>query len=160
MKSRLLFPRLLLTCLLFSGTARSQILNIAAGTNLTIQSGTTFRADSLTLIPSADFVITNTTLSKSTTVIHTSVNPYIKMVYQFSNITNPYTGAVQINYDDAELNGIPEAQLTLNIHNGTTAWIYYPASNRDAVNNFVLSNGVIIGSINELTLAHLSTPLP
>jgi Secretion system C-terminal sorting domain len=151
---------LLFAVLLFAGMTRAQILNVAAGTNLTIQAGTTFRADSLTLIPSADFILTNITLTKGTTVIHTSVNPYISHVYKFSNITNAYTGAVQINYDDAELNGIPEPQLTLNIHNGTTSWIYYPATVRDGTNNYVLSNGVIINGINELTLAHLSTPLP
>ena len=150
----------LFSCLLFIDMAQAQLLIVSAGTNLTIQGGAVFSVDNLTLIPSTDFTLTNTTLTKSTTVIHTSVNPYISRVYQFSNITNPYTGAVQINYDDAELNGIPESLLTLNIHNGTTAWIYYPASNRNNINNFVLTNGVIIGSINELTLAHLSTPLP
>jgi hypothetical protein len=98
-------------------------------------------------------------MSKSTTVIHASVNPYIKMVYQFSNLTNPFSGSVQINYDDAELNGIPEGLLTLNMHYGI-AWIYYPASIRDNINNYVLSTGVVITAISELTLAHLSTPLP
>jgi hypothetical protein len=151
---------LLFAVLLFTGIAQAQILNVAAGTNLTIQAGTTFRTDSLTLIPSADFIISNNTLSKSTTIIHFSFNPYISHVYHFANNTNAYTGAVQINYDDAELNGIPENLLTLNIHNGTTAWIYYPASFRDPINNYVLSNGVIINGINELTLAHLDTPLP
>lgn len=146
--------------ILMISAARTQILNVAAGTNLTIQSGTTFGADSMTLTPTSDFILTNTTLTKTTSVIHTSVNPYIKMVYQFSNLTNAYTGGIQIKYDDAEINGIPENQLTLNIHNGTTAWIYYPASNRDGVNNFVLTNGIIIASMNEFTLANLSTPLP
>jgi hypothetical protein len=67
---------------------------------------------------------------------------------------------VQINYNDgAELNGIPEAQLTLNIHNGTT-WTPYPATTRDGTNNFVLTNGVISTGLNELTLANSLTPLP
>jgi hypothetical protein len=160
MKRKFFFSELLLFCLFCAGEARAQILNVAAGTNLTIQANTIFRADSLTLIPSADFIISNNTLSKSTTLIHSSINPYISHVYQFTNTTNAFTGDVQINYDDAELNGIPENLLTLNIHNGTTSWIYYPASFRDGTNNYVLSTGVIINGISELTLAHLDTPLP
>ena len=150
----------LFTGLLLTGNAQTQVLKVSAGTDLTILNGTIFQIDSLTLIPSADFTISDNTLSRSTTLIHTSSNPYISRVYQFANNTNPYSGSVQINYLDTELNGIPENLLTLNIHNGTTSWIYYPASNRDAINNFVLTNGVIINSMSELTLAHLSTPLP
>ena len=74
-------------------------------------------------------------------------------VYRLTSNTNPFSGSVQISYTDgAELNGIPEEQLTLNIHNGTV-WSFYPATTRDATNNFVLTNGVSGTSLNELTLA-------
>jgi hypothetical protein len=138
---------------------RAQILNVAAGTNLTIQAGTIFRADSLTLIPTSDFIISNNTLTKTQTITHFSYNPYISHVYHFANNTGSFAGAIQINYDDAELNGILEPNLTLNIHNGT-AWIFYPAATRDVVNNFVYTPAIIINAISELTLANLSTPLP
>lgn len=144
---------LLSIALLFNGMAKTQLLTVASGTDLTILSGTVFKVENLTLIPSANFIISNNSLNKSTTVIHPTSNPYIARVYQFTNNTNPFTGSVQINYTDgAELNGIPEAQLTLNIHNGTT-WTFYPASNRDATNNFVLTNSVTSTGLNELTLA-------
>jgi hypothetical protein len=148
------------TGLLYTAMAQAQLLKVSAGTDLTILSGTIFHADGLTLTPSADFTISDNTLSKSATVIHTTTNPYISRVYQFTNNTNPFSGSVQVNYTDgAELNSIPEAQLTLNVHNGS-AWIAYPASTRDATNNFVLTNGLSSVSLNELTLANLSTPLP
>jgi len=151
---------LFIYALLFTGSSQAQILTVSAGTDLKILGGTVFKADGLTLIPSADFIISNNTLSKANTIIHSSANPYISRVYRFANNTNPYTGSVQINYTDgAELNGIPENQLTLNVHNGT-AWIFYPATTRDGTNNFVLTNGVSSSALNELTLAHLSTPLP
>ncbi len=143
---------LLSIILLFSGKANAQLLSFGAG-GVTILSGTTLVADSLTLIPSADITISNNTLDKFTTVAHTSSNPYISRVYRFTNTTNAFTGSVQINYNDgAELNGIAESALTLNIHNGTT-WNFYPASTRDGTNNFVLTNSVSSTGLNELTLA-------
>ena len=117
-------------------------------------------ADGFTLTPTADFTISNNTLDKFTTVIHSTSNPYIARVYRFTSNTNPFTGSVQINYNDgAELNGIPEELLTLNIHNGT-AWTAYAATTRDGTNNFVLTNGVSSTGLNELTLANSLTPLP
>ena len=155
MKSLFLFM-----VLLFTGATQAQLLKVSAGTDLTILSGTIFHADGMTLIPSANFIISNNTLNKSATIIHSSANPYISRVYQFTNNTNPYSGSVQINYTDgAELNGIPENALTLNIHNGT-AWNAYAATTRDATKNFVLTNGISSVILNELTLANLLTPLP
>jgi hypothetical protein len=151
---------ILFATLLFSGTARSQVLNVSAGVDFTIMSGTIFSADGLTLVPSADFTITNNSLSKFTTVNHTTANPYILRVYQFTNSTNPYSGSVQVNYTDgAELNGIPENTLTLTVHNGTL-WNTFAAGTRDGTNNFVLTNGISNATLNELTLTAFSAPLP
>ena len=86
-----------------------QLLKVTPGTDITIVSGTTFRVDSLTLTPSADFTLSNNTLSKATTAVHSGGIPYIARVYQFAGNTNSFTGTVQINYTDgAELNSIPE----------------------------------------------------
>ncbi len=136
-----------------------ELLKVTPGTDITILSGTAFRVDSLTLTPSADFTLSNNTLSKANTAVHSGGIPYIARVYQFTNNTNSFTGTVQINYTDgAELNSIPENELTLNVHNGTL-WSAYPATTRDASNNFVLTNNVA-AVLNELTLARASAPLP
>lgn len=159
MKTNFFFSAMLFACLVISGIASAQLVKVEAGVNLTILSGTVFHADGLTLIPSADFTITNNTLNRFTTITHTSANPYIARVYRFTGNSNLFSGSVQINYTDgAELNGIPENQLTLNIHNGT-AWTAYTTTTRDATNNFVLTNGVN-SVLNELTLGNLSSPLP
>ena len=135
-------------------------LTVDPGSSLTIQNGAQIHGDGLTLIPSADFILSNVILSRSATVVHPAVNPYISRVYQFSNTSNVFSGSIQINYiDGAELNGIAEADLTLNIYNGTY-WEDYPASTRDAINNYVLTNGLSGISLNELTLAGQFAPLP
>ncbi|HEX3168737.1 MAG TPA: hypothetical protein VHQ93_20860, partial [Chitinophagaceae bacterium] len=143
---------------LFFCNAHAQ-LRVDGSSNLTIENGTQIHADGLTLIPSADFSLSNITVSRSAIAIHTLVNTYISRVYQFSNTSDAFSGSIQIDYTDAELNGIPEANLTLNIYNGTN-WSAYPANTRDDVNNFVLTTGLSGITLNELTLADLSAPLP
>lgn len=151
---------ILMVMLFIAGSLQAQYLKISPGSSLKITAGTAFKSDSLTLIPSADFTLSDVILSKSSTVIHATPNTYISRVYHFSNTTNPFSGDVQINYEDgAELNGIPENALTLNVHNGIN-WSMYPASNRDGINNFVLTTGLPGIVLNELTLASLSAPLP
>src|SRR6187397_1495605 len=116
---------------LFFCNVHAQLLTVDPGASLTIQNGTQLHADGLTLIPSADFILSNVVLSRSATAIHPPVNIYISRVYQFSNTSNAFSGSVQIDYTDgAELNGIPEANLTLNIYNGTN-WTAYPAGTRE-----------------------------
>ena len=143
---------------LFLCNAHAQ-LTVDPGASLTIQNGTQVHVDGLTLIPSADFILSNVTLSRSATIVHTQVNPYISRVYQFSNTSNAFSGSIQINYIDAELNGLAEAELTLNIHNGIN-WAAYLPSTRDASNNYVLTNGLSGITLNELTLASQFAPLP
>src|SRR5580765_4789024 len=144
---------------LFFCNAHAQ-LTVDPGASLTFENGTQLHVDGLTLIPSADFILSNVVLSRSATIVHTQVNPYISRVYQFSNTSNASSGSIQINYTDgADLNGIAEANLTLNIYNGTN-WGAYPASTRDAGNNCVLTNGLSGITLNELTLASQFAPLP
>jgi HYR domain/Secretion system C-terminal sorting domain len=135
---------------------QAQILTVSPGTEMTIKAGTIFSADSLVLQPSADFTLSNNSLNKNTMVSHPIRNAYIARVYQFSNTTNRYIGVVQINYrDGAELKGIPENTLALNIFNGTY-WKAYPSTTpptfRNPVSNWVITSGVSGYRLNELTL--------
>src|SRR5436190_6052638 len=124
---------------LFLCNAHAQLLTVDPGASLTIQNGTQVHADGATLIPSADLILSNVILSRSATVIHTQANPYISRVYQFSNTSDAFSGSIQINYTDAELNGIAEANLNLNIQNGAN-WAAYPPITRYASANYVLTN--------------------
>jgi outer membrane protein assembly factor BamB len=151
------------TCLLFINTGQAQpveLLHVTSGSDITIVSGTIFKTEGLTLTPSANFTLSNNTLNKDIILNHSSPNPFIRRVYQFTGNTNPFSGSVQIDYTDgAELNGIAESALTLNNHDGTS-WTAYAPATRDGTNNFVLTNGLSSVVLNELTLADLATPLP
>jgi hypothetical protein len=134
---------------------------ISPSGNLFISSGTLFFVDSLALLPSVNLNITGeNAITRNATVTHGTVNPYIKRVFHFLNTTSPFSGSVTIYYNDAELNGLAENTLTLNVHNGIS-WNAFPANVvRDGVNNFVTTSGLSNLSLNELTLAGLSGPLP
>lgn len=149
-----------MACLLLTIIVQAQSLVISPGTDFTITSGTVMQADNLALTPAADFTLNGNALALTTTVVHFTQNPYIARVYRFVNGTNPFTGTIQINYNDgAELNGIPETSLTLNVHDGN-AWRAYAVATRDPANNFVLTNGVTAVSLEEMTLGDVLGPLP
>jgi hypothetical protein len=162
LNTKLLTMKLLFffSCVLFTHKSSAQILKLTAGTDMTIVGGTVFKTESLTLTPSANYTLSDNTLTMSGTLIHPASNPHITSVYQYTNNTNPFSGSLQINYTDgAELNGIAEGDLTLNIYNGTS-WTNYPVATRDATNNFILTTGLSGVVLNEITLAGLLNPLP
>jgi hypothetical protein len=158
-----MIKKLLFSILLFTTVPGSyllaQILTVSPGTDLVIKPGTLFFADNFILTPSADFTLTNISLSRNTLLIHPVLNPYIASAYQFSNSTNPFSGTIQINYQDgAELNGIGETDLQLNVNNGFT-WQQFPSTTNDVVNNYVLSTSLPGVQLNELTLAAIGAAL-
>jgi hypothetical protein len=137
----------------------SQVLTVTPGTDLTINAGTLFRVENLTLLPYSNFVITNNSLARYNTTLHPTSNAYISRVYRFTNNTSPFLGTIQFNYEDGiELNNIDENSLTLNLHNGNF-WTVYPAAIRNTSSNFVLSITDNNTVLNELTLADINNPL-
>jgi hypothetical protein len=141
-------------------TAKAQQLKVTSGSDLTIKTGTLFYISGLSLTPSADYTLSNTTLTHATAPTVVPTNSNINRVYQFSGITAPFTGSVQINYQDAELNGITEPSLVLNTYNGT-AWEAFTTNNtRDGVNNTIITTSLSSIAINELTLSNGNVVLP
>lgn len=146
--------------LLFHYAVKAQTqLSVAAGTDLFISSGTEFTSEGLSLIPSSGFTINGVSLVKGSTVSHATGNPYISRVYQFSANTAPFTGTVRFYYDDPELNGLNEAGLKVNIHNGIY-WQSINSNTNNTVSNYVLSDAISSTVLNELTLADALLTLP
>ena len=142
----------------WSNVLPAQIFSVGAA-GVTLKANTVLNADGLILTPSADITLAATSLTRNATVVHTPSQPYISRVYRFSATTAPFSGTSQINYiDPGELNGIPEANLQMNIHNGTL-WQAFSGTVNTAA-NYVLSNPVTNVLLNELTLANISAPLP
>lgn len=149
---------------MFAGIAGVQAqpgIYVNAGTNIFIGAGTVFSTDSLVLTPSTGFNIPGINAQiRTTTLVHPSANSAIKRVFHFSNTTTPFSGNIAIYYLDNELNGIPEANLTLNVNNDNN-WNNFPVNvTRDPVNNSVTTTTLSNIALNELTLASFFAPLP
>jgi hypothetical protein len=135
------------------------IITVAPGTDLSLSSGTTLSMGGLSVTPSAGFTLNGITLTRNASVTHPTSNTYVSRVYQFSGNTNPFTGTVRFYYQDAELNGLSESSLRVNIHDGTS-WQAVNSSTNDAVNNYVETVALSTQVMSELALADVLFALP
>src|SRR5687767_2257157 len=86
----------------FSLLAPGQTLTVQNGANVFVQANAVLFVDSLVLSPSSGWNLTGpNSISRSTTVIHSTANPYIRRVYQFSNNTASFNGVITFYYRDS-----------------------------------------------------------
>lgn len=157
MQFRLLF----ISLLAFSTTLRAQEIVVSSGTTLQISSNQKFHVSGLTLTPSAAFDMDGLSITKKDIITNpsTSGDTSISRHYLFNTTSPSYSGTIQVNYLDAELNGISESDLEVNYHNGTD-WQQIATASNDATNNYVVSNAISGKLLQEITVAASSGPLP
>lgn len=141
-------------------TAQAQ-LYIGSGETFFVKSGETFHYDGLTLTPSADLTLTNTTLTKTEDY---TINPapngtYIKRYYSFTNTTPQYDGVIRFSYLDADLHGLTAGSLQLNIRT-SAAWTAVAGTDVSASSYVEASALIIANGLNTLTLAANGSALP
>ncbi|MFZ4107285.1 ubiquitin-like protein, partial [Flavobacterium sp.] len=124
------------------------IILVAPDSGFNIKSGTVISADGLDMTPSTDFSL-NTSLFNSTIVNSSPTVININRGYQFGVTTAPFSGVLQINYQDSELNGQVESDLKLLYHNGTS-WFDDNSNTNDSSANYVSAN-LTEKPLNELT---------
>jgi len=149
-KSIITFACFLLGLISFSTSA--QVISVGAGTDFSIGSGTVLSADSLDITPSANFIFNGCSMVRSVVANNSTTIPYIKKVYQFSNTTNAFSGALKMFYSNANLNGLTESGLKFLIHNGSS-WSLDNNSSVNTANKFVQNNAVNGVTLKELTAA-------
>jgi len=151
-------------CSLFIVTAHLTInsfsqssLYLSEGATFKITKGTSVFIDNLLLKPTADCNMKGlNSITRDATATALAPDTYIQRVYHLLKTQASYNGTISIYYKDAELNGLDENNLVLNIYNGT-AWTPYSTNiTRDATNNFVTVSGLSNISLNELTLTTYS----
>ena len=144
-------------CLLLSLPGFCQ-LGVGPSQSLFIQSGVTFTADSLVLIPGADITITGNALNHGFTPVSgtTPGTNSIARVYTWSSPLT-YTGEIGLLYSDAELAGNTEAMLQIALQNG--AWTTTTTSTVNTGTNYVsyLAAGA---TFNRVTATSAGITLP
>jgi len=125
MKQPILFAALLTGTL--AASAQKQVLSVGSTSPMTIKSGTVFSADSLVLMPGADFTLASNTIQESAAPSDIAPAPGINRQYNFgSQIT--FTGTIQLYYQPTELNGNLESTLQYADSVTGSSWIQQPTS--------------------------------
>lgn len=116
---------------------------------MTITAGGIFHAGGMSIIPTEDFTLSNTSLAR-VSASTAKLSNQISRVYQFTNITSAFTGILKTEYSDSELNGLSEQDLQLFVFN-PNSW-YRQLTQTDATNNS-LSSSISNLSLGEITAA-------
>lgn len=133
---KILLPVSLVLAVLRGG-AQKTVFSVGTVTSMTVKTGTLFGADSLVLTPGADLLLSNNTLTETTTPVTIGANGTIKRVFYFSNQLT-YTGLLQIYYNPAtELNGNTEAGLVYIDSSAGGTWTKSTTSTVNTAANYV-----------------------
>ncbi len=143
---------LIITATAFTGIAYSQQVTVKPNASMTIKSNASFQFDALTLKPSVDLSLKGLIITNDTAVGTSLSNAYVPNTFIFSD-TFTYSGSVQINYMDGQLNGITETDLQLGVYNGT-GWQNAGTTIVDTVNDYVLTSGINALPVGELVLTN------
>lgn len=136
----------------------AQELVIGPGAEVYLASAGALYNDGLTLMPTTDFTIKGQYVKRDTVPTHPYSRAYIKRTYLFAD-TPLFSGSIQINYEDDELNGLNEANLKLAIHNGTS-WGIPATTTNSPSDNYVLATNISNRRLSELLLTDaVSLPL-
>jgi hypothetical protein len=136
-------------------------LSIGSDANsLVIKSGETFNYEGLSLTPSSDFSLSNTTLIRTDakTISPSPGVDYIARYFSFSNTTPGFSGTIRFSYAGATLTPFSAGGLELNIRANAGQWINI--SGTDNGSSFVEATVTGPQTLNTLTLGSNITPLP
>lgn len=136
-------------------------LSIGSDANsLVIKSGETFNYEGLSLTPSSDFSLSNTTLTRTDakTISPSPGVDYIARYFSFSNTTPGFSGTIRFSYAGATLSPLSAGSLELNIRANAGQWINI--SGTDNGSSYVEATVTGPQTLNILTLGSTLTPLP
>lgn len=126
----------LLILFLFSAIVYGQELKVSSTSTITVESGASLDIGGLELSPAVDYTISDKTITYTNTPVNTG-NTSINRVYNVTptELSN-YIGDIKLYYEDGELNSIPEANLVLEVFEGSV-WKNYPSSSSNTSDNWI-----------------------
>jgi hypothetical protein len=145
--------------LLFIDFSVSAQFYVSEGTTYSVQKDTPFHYEGLTFIPSENWEFTNMMLTRSTTAVNYGGSS-IKRVYELSSTISSFRGALSLQYEESELNGLTESLLKLFIQRDEGSWVYFDTDINDANHIGSSSSDINNAEMKRITLASSATPLP
>lgn len=127
--------KLQLAFLLASSFSFSQTLTLSENSSIVIDSNSSLSVDGLELAPNEAYTISGpNTLGRSNIPVVVGDNTSINRVYELSAELSNYSGILNFNYLESELNSISEADLVLEVLNTNGVWTSVPSSVDEANN--------------------------
>lgn len=138
----------------------SQTLTVGASGNVIIADGASVKVANLALTPSANYTISGANdLTQSSTAVTSNGNSSISQVHSTTNALENYLGVVTLIYDNADLNGITETNLVLEIQSSDGSWTSYTPSSVDTDNNAISYDFTSAVSFKAITASSSSATL-
>ena len=138
----------------------SQSLSVGENGSVIIADGATLEVANLALTPSADYTISGANdLTQSSTAVTSGTNSSISQVHSTNTPLENYLGIVTLKYDDADLNGITEADLVLELQSSDGSWTSYTPSSIDTDNNAISYDFTSAVSFQSITASSSSATL-
>jgi hypothetical protein len=135
-------------------------LTVGTNGNVIIADGATVEVSNLALTPSANYTISGANdLTQSSTAVTSNGNSSISQVYSTTTTLENYLGAVTLKYDDADLNGITEADLVLELQSSDGSWTSYTPTSMDNDNNTISYDFTSAVSFKSITASSSSATL-
>jgi hypothetical protein len=122
---------------------------VGSSGSITVKSEANINLAGLELSPSSDIIISETDLTRSSTIVSQYNESSVSRVYSSTNLVSNFVGTITFNYDDDELNNLIESVLVLEVKNENGRWKSYtglvdPSENKVTVtfNNPVSFNSI------------------
>ena len=115
----------------------SQILTVNSGSSVSIASGSSITLDGLEMAPDDTYIISGANeVARSANAVTSGANSSVSRVYSASDLLSGFTGTLSFSYLEAELNGIAEGDLVLELQAEDDSWTSYVGT-VDQTNNTI-----------------------
>lgn len=126
--------RLSVLLLLLTNILIAQDLYVGSDSYLTLKPGSSIAINGLVLSPSINYNLnSNTSIERLSTAAATGNNSILRQ-YTFSQALTNFMGVLLFHYEDAELNGAEEDQLSLQLYGSDALWHPYGADVNTNIN--------------------------
>jgi hypothetical protein len=134
--------------------AQTPLLSVSSGFSVTIGSDSQLNVGGLNLSPTSNYTISETEITKDNSAVISETEESITSVYALSIPQPNFSGAIEVRYEDSELNGNTESALAAfsRPDSSDSEWIEHSGS-VDTNENLVTGAALADVTLGEITAA-------
>ena len=138
--------------------AQTPLMLVSSGSSVTIGSDSQLNVGGLNLSPTSNYTISETEITKDNSAVISETEESITSVYALSIPQPNFSGAIEVRYEDSELNGNTESALAAfsRPDSSDSEWIEHSGS-VDTNENLVTGAALADVTLGEITAATSGT---